>query len=131
MLFLCYNPCMFERQTDVGKIHFSQGVIERIIKDAIDGCDGRVFLNRYKGKYMGMVPGGDYTAVETDQGLDIIVYVVMTFGASIGKYSKQMLEYIYENVEKVMGERPHHVKIVITGVQSKKDIARRHVEITE
>ena len=46
---------MFERQTDVGKIHFSQGVIERIIKDAIDGCDGRVFLNRYKGKYMGMV----------------------------------------------------------------------------
>ena len=131
MLFLWYNPCMFEKETDVGKIHFSRSVIERIIKDAVSGCDGKVFLNKYKGKYMSMVPGGDYTAEETDEGLDITVYVVISFGASIGKYSKQMLEYIYSNVEKVMGERPHHVKIIVTGVQSKKDIARRHVEITE
>ena len=122
---------MFEKETDVGKIHFSRSVIERIIKDAVGGCDGKVFLNKYKGKYMSMVPGGDYTAEETDEGLDITVYVVISFGASIGKYSKQMLEYIYSNVEKVMGERPHHVKIIVTGVQSKKDIARRHVEITE
>ena len=121
---------MFNKNTELGQIHFPPGVIERIIKDAVSGCDGRVFLNKYKGKYMSMVPGGDYTAQETEEGMDITVYVVIAFGASIGKYSKQMLEYIYDNVEKVMGERPHHVKIVVTGVRS-KDIAKRHIEITE
>lgn len=131
MLFLWYNPCMFEKETDLGQIHFSRSVIERIIKDAVSGCDGKVFLSNYKGKYMRVVPGSDYTIEQTDDGIDITVYVVIAFGAGIGRYSKQMLEYIYDNVEKVMGERPHYVKIVVTGIQSKKEIARRHVEIDE
>lgn len=122
---------MFDRETDIGKIHFSRSVIERIIKDAVGGCDGKVFLSNYKGKYRSIVPGSDYTVEETADGLDITVYVVIAFGAGIGRYSKQMLEYIYDNVENVMGQRPHHVKIVVTGVQSKKEIARRHVEIDE
>ncbi len=131
MLFLWYNPCMFEKETDLGQIHFSRSVIERIIKDAVSECDGKVFLSNYKGKYMRVVPGSDYTIEQTDDGIDITVYVVIAFGAGIGRYSKQMLEHIYDNVEKVMGERPHYVKIVVTGVQSKKEIARRHVEIDE
>ena len=122
---------MFDKETDVGKIHFSQSVIERIIKDAVSSCDGKVFLSNYKGKYMRVVPGSDYTIEQTDEGIDIVVYVVIAFGAGIGKYSRQMLDHIYDNVEKVMSERPHHVKIVVTGVRSKKEIARRHVEITE
>ena len=55
----------------------------------------------------------------------------MSFGASIGKYSKRMLTYIYENVEKVMGRRPSSVTIVVTGLKSKDNIAKRHIEITE
>ena len=122
---------MFNRENDIGKIHFSTSVIERIIKDAVSTCDGKVSLGNYKGKYRGVGSGGGIVLDETELGLDIVVYVVISFGAGIGKYSKQMIDYIKDNVEKVMGERPHNVRIVVTGVQSKKDIARRHVEITE
>ncbi len=121
---------MFDRDTDLGHIHFTRSVIERIIKDAVEKCDGKVFLRNYKGKYRSIVQGTDYTIDITDAGTDIVVYVVIAFGAGIGRYSKLMLDYIYDTVEKVMGERPHYVKIVVTGVQS-KDIARRHIEITE
>jgi uncharacterized alkaline shock family protein YloU len=122
---------MFDKETALGQIHFPAGVIERIIKDAVNTCDEKVFLNKYKGKYMSMVPGGDYTVEETEEGILITVYVVMAFGASIGKYSKRLLEYIYENVEKVMGSRPGRVTIVVTGLKSKDNIAKRHIEITE
>ena len=121
---------MFDRDTEFGHIHFTRSVIERIINDAVEGCDGKVFLRNYRGKYRSMVQGTDYTIEQTHHGTDIVVYVVIAFGAGIGKYTKQMLEYIYDNVEKVRGERPHHGKIVVTGVQS-KDIAKRHIEITE
>jgi uncharacterized alkaline shock family protein YloU len=122
---------MFDKETDLGEIHFPASVIERIVKDAVNTCDEKVFLNKYKGKYMSMVPGGDYTAEEEEAGINITVYVVMSFGASIGKYSKRMLAYIYDNVEKVMGIRPSSVTIVVTGLKSKDNIAKRHIEITE
>ncbi len=122
---------MFDKETDLGKIHFPASVIERIVKDAVNTCDEKVFLNKYKGKYMSMVPSDDYRAEEKDAGINITVYVVMSFGASIGKYSKRVLTYIYENVEKVMGRRPSSVTIVVTGLKSKDNIAKRHIEITE
>ena len=121
---------MFDKETQLGKIHFPVSVIERIIKDAVSACDGRVSLGNYKGKYRSAISGGHFSVSETEEGLDIVVYVVIAFGAGIGRYSRQMIEYIYDNVENVMGERPHNVRIVVTGVQS-KDIARRHIEITE
>ena len=121
---------MFDRETDLGKIHFTRSVIEKIIKDAVETCDGKVFLRNYKGKVRSLVQGSDYTIDQKEEGTDIVVYVVIAFGAGIGRYTRQMLDYIYDNVEKVMGERPNNVKIVVTGVQS-KDIARRHIEITE
>ena len=122
---------MFDVNTPLGQIRFSNdSVIERIIQDAAALCDGRVALANYKGKYMSVVPSGTHSIVETDEGIDIVVYIVMDFGASIGKYSKQMLEYIYDTVEEVMGKRPHSVKIIVTGIRS-RDIAKRHIEITE
>ncbi len=53
---------MFDKETDLGKIHFPASVIERIVKDAVNTCDEKVFLNKYKGKYMSMVPSDDYRA---------------------------------------------------------------------
>ncbi len=122
---------MFDKVTDLGQIHFPASVIERIVKDAVNTCDEKVFLNKYKGKYMSIASVGDHTAEEKDAGINITVYVIMSFGASIGKYSKRMLTYIYENVEKVMGRRPSSVTIVVTGLKSKDNIAKRHIEITE
>ena len=109
---------MFNRDTDIGQIRFSPGVIERIIKDAVSGCDGKVTLENYKGRYMGMVSGAGYSLDETKEGLDIIIYIVIAFGAGISRYTRQIIEYVTDNVENVMGEKPHSVKIIITGVQS-------------
>ena len=120
---------MLEKKTSLGKIHFPESVIERIIEDAISSCDGKVSLGNYKGKYMSYVPGSDFAIEETMGGLDITVYVIIRFGAGIRSCSRQIIEYINENVEKVMGERPRTVKIIVTGIQS-RSIARRHIEIT-
>ena len=122
---------MFSKETELGKIHFPASVIERIIKDAVSGCDGKVTLENYRGKYMGTVSGKGWDINETDGGLDIVIYIIIAFGAGISKYSNQIIDYVTDNVENVMGERPHNVKIIITGVQSGKEITKRHIEIPE
>ena len=122
---------MFNKETELGKIHFPVSVIERIIKDAVSGCDGNGTLENYKGRYMGTVAGKGWDIVETDDGLDLVIYIIIAFGAGIGKYSKQIIEYVTDNVENVMGESPHDVRIIITGVQSGKEITKRHIEIPE
>ena len=81
------------------------------------------------GKYKSVMPGNDEVVfVETPEGADITVYVVINFGVSIHDSTEKIRNYIFDNVEKVMGERPNRVKIVVTGVQS-REIARRHIEI--
>ena len=89
------------------------------------------YPENYKGRYMGTVSGKGWDIVETDEGLDLVIYILIAFGAGIGKYSTQIIEYVEDNVENVMGESPHDVRIIITGVQSGKEIAKRHIEIPE
>lgn len=128
-VFLWYNSNMLEIRNKLGDIRFSRNVIFKIVDDAIASCGGRVSLYNYRGKYKNVMPGKDEVKfTETPQGVDITVFVVINFGVSIHKSTEKIRRYIYENVEKVMGEKPHSVKIVVTGVQS-KEIAKRHIEI--
>ena len=115
---------MFSKDTELGKIHFPVSVIERIIKDAVSGCDGKVSLENYKGRYMGAVSGKGWD-------INIVIYIIIAFGAGISKYSKQIIEYVTDNVENVMGESPRDVRLIVTGVQSGKEITKRHIEIPE
>lgn len=130
VFFLCYNPVMLERKTELGDIRFSRSVIERIVEDAADDCGGKVMLQNFRGKYMPAVPGREILFEETPEGVAITVYIVVSFGTSIKKCTGHMMEYISSNIEKVMGEKPYNVKIVVTGVQS-VETAKRHIEITE
>ena len=118
---------MLEITNDIGDIRFSRNVILRIVDDAVETCGGRVTVNNYKGKYKSVMPGHDgVTYSETPEGVDITVYVVIDFGTSIRDNCGRISAYINKNVERVMGERPHNVRIVVTGVQS-KEIARRNI----
>lgn len=120
---------MLEIRNRLGDIRFSRNVMLKIVEDAVASCDGRVSLLNYKGKYKSVMPGNDEVVfVETPEGADITVYVVINFGVSIHDSTEKIRNYIFDNVEKVMGERPNRVKIVVTGVQS-REIARRHIEI--
>ena len=43
--------------------------------------------------------------------------------------TNEIIDYIYEETEKILGERPEKVTIVITGTVS-KNVARRHIEVS-
>lgn len=121
---------MLEKKTELGDIRFSRNVILKIIDDAAEKSDGKVTVQNFKGKYKSVMPGNNVIFKETEDGMDIDVFVVIRFGASISNCARSMIEYINENVEKVMGEKPNVVRIIVTGVQS-NEIARRHIEFTD
>lgn len=121
---------MLEKKTELGDIRFSRNVILKIVDDAADQTDGKVTVQNFKGKYKSVMPGSNVIFKETDNGVTIDVFVVIRFGASISKCCRMMIDYINENIEKVMGEKPYSVKIIVTGVQS-NEIAKRHIEFTD
>ena len=121
---------MLEKKTEYGYIRFSRSVIERIVNDAVDSCDGKAEVMNYKGKYKSVMPSSNIVLKETEEGTYITVYIVINFGVSIGEITGRIISIISDNVEKVMGERPAGVSIIVTGVKS-HDIARRHIVVSE
>ena len=119
---------MLEINTKLGDIRFSRNVIKRIINDAVDKTEGRVYLHRYRGK-INMPATSNVEILDKQEGLEITLYVVIKFGSSIRKNARAVVDYIYDKVESVMGEKPGKVTMIITGVES-KDIARRNIEIS-
>lgn len=132
---------MFDFETNLGEIHFSDSVIYKIVAEAVEHCGGKVEILNYKGKYMNVVPGiaskmnlydeevGGIQVKEGEEGLIITVYVVIRFGTSIKETTGRIIDYIYEYMEKIMASRPEKVKVVVTGTLS-KNIAKRHIEVS-
>ena len=133
---------MFELETKLGEIKFSPGIINRIVLDAVESCDGRAEILNYKGKYMNVVPGiasrmnlydeeaGGIQVQEEADGVFIRIFIVMRFGASIKKTTTRIINYVYEYTEKIFGEKPKKVTVVVTGTFS-KNIAKRHIEVSK
>lgn len=132
---------MFNYKNKLGEIHFSHSIINKIVTEAIENCDGKVEILNYKGRYMNVVPGiasrmnlydeeaGGIQVKEEKSGLVITVYVIIHFGTSIKKATGKIIDYIYDNMEKKMGEKPRTVKIIVTGTLS-KNIVKRHIEVS-
>ena len=59
----------------------------------------------------------------------MVVYIVVKFGCSISQVTNEIIDYIYDKMETIMGERPEKVTVVVTGSVS-KNIARRHIEVS-
>lgn len=132
---------MFDMETKLGDIHFSQNVINRIVTDAVESCGGKAEILNYKGKYKSVVPAmaskmnlydeeaGGISIRETEQGIEIRIYVVIHFGASIKKNTKKIIDNIYDSMERIMGEKPAAVTVIVTGTLS-KNIVKRHIEVS-
>jgi len=132
---------MFDIDTKLGHIHFSHSIINKIVIEAVEKCDGKAQIYNYKGKYMNVVPDlasrinlydeevGSIEVTDTEESIRIKVYVVLQFGASIRKTTASIIKYIYEHTEKIMGVKPEKVTVVVTGILS-KNIARRHIEVS-
>ncbi|MDO4546285.1 MAG: Asp23/Gls24 family envelope stress response protein [Bacillota bacterium] len=132
---------MFELETKLGNIHFSQNIINKIVIDAVESCEGKAEILNYKGKYMNVVPGiaskinlyneetGGIQIKEDEFGVEIQVYVIVHFGTSIKQVTSKIIDSVYENMEKIMGEKPTKVTVVVTGTLS-RNIAKRHIEVS-
>lgn len=109
--------------------------------EAVESCGDKVDILNYKGKYKNMMPwlasrmniykeeAGGIQVEETEEGMILTVYVVIHFGTSIKRVTKNLSMGIYENLEWVMKIKPKTVKIVVTGTLS-KNIVKRHIEVS-
>ena len=116
---------MFDIETKFGDIHFSQSIINKIVEKAIEDRNGKVILNNYRG-------GLNSTTVEyieNEEGFEIKIYVVIKFGASIKENTSGIIDSVYENTEKMLGNKPQKVTVIVTGMAS-KNIAKRHIEVS-
>lgn len=132
---------MFKIETEVGDITYSQNIINRIVVEAVENCQGKAEIQNYKGKYMNVIPGiasrmnlydeesGGIQIKEEEDGFDIQVYIVIRFGASIKRTTGRIIDYIYENTEKILGERPRNVTVTVTGTLS-QNIVKRHIKVS-
>lgn len=132
---------MFGIETKIGSIRFSHNVISRIASEAVCECGGKAELLNYKGKYKNVVPGlaskmnlydADPSSVEvidTDGGVEIRIYIGLRFGSSIKESTSTIIDYMYENVEKIMGQKPDKVTVIVTAMLS-KNIAKRYIEVS-
>lgn len=116
---------MFDIETKMGSIHFSQHIINRIIENAVEECAGKAILNNYRGGLNS--PAVEF--IESEEGFELKVYIVLKFGASIKENTSIILDSIYDNAEKILGKKPLKVTVTVTGVLS-KNIAKRHIEVS-
>lgn len=133
---------MFDFETKLGDIRFSQNIINKIVMNVVEDSGGKAVLHNFKGKYMNVVPGiaskmnlydeeaGSIEIVQTDDGLEIKVYVVIRFGASIKTVTGEIIDNIYEGAEHMLEQKLSKVTVVVTGILS-KNIVRRHIEVSK
>ena len=132
---------MLKQETRLGEVIFSQEIIKQIVLKAAERCEGKVGVFYFKGKYASVVPGlaskmnlyheesGAIQVTETEEGTELKVFIVVKFGTSISEVTEKMLDYIYEDMEKIFSEKPKKVTITVTGIVS-KNIAKRHIEVS-
>lgn len=132
---------MFKLENKLGDIVFSETIINRIVTEAVESCEGKAEILNYKGKYKNMVPGiaskmnlydeesGGIQLTKDEDGLQIKVYIIIHLGASIKETTEKIIDYIYEYVEKMLNERPKAVTVTVTGILS-KNMVKRHIEVS-
>lgn len=132
---------MFNIDTTHGNIHYDDNIIRKIISRGVDGFDGKVLLYNNTKRIPGIPAARNKSGnlqtgnantiriVETDIGLEITVFVVVRFGASINEVTSGLIDYIYEYMEKIMRVSPVRVTVQVTGVLS-KNLVRRNIEVS-
>lgn len=127
----------FKKETGIGEILIPKNVIVDIILRAIAEFDKTVKLGNYskntaKFAYK-MGTGSDSSAVEISEGEngpDIKVYIMVKFGTSISKVTKDLIHSIHDEVLKALGVAPSSVALAITGIIS-QGVAKRNIEVME
>ena len=126
---------IYKEKTKYGNVLVADTAIHKLVESTIEKHKGKVFLTNSRGKRINKV----YRSMRGDQGSDvqvynqngktvICVYLIIKFGLSIKDTTDKLMEELREAYNHAIGENPWKIKIVITGVFSKK-LAKRNVEV--
>ncbi len=127
---------LYRFETEYGTISIAKAVITKIITEAVDQFEGKVFISNSKGKVVrGLFSKigyfDDASNIEITMGalgLDVRVFVVLRFGTSIGLVTNQLIEQIQTNIKAFTSLEPNSVAIVVAGTLSQQ-LTRRHIEV--
>lgn len=121
-------------KTELGNVVITKKVITRIIVDAVEQFEGKVFITNQNGKLFGAfsrLGGLDETSNTeisfSDKGVDIRVFIVVRFGTSIGLVTTQLMDDVQSKVKRVMGVETNSLSVVLVGTIS-RTIAMKYLE---
>jgi uncharacterized alkaline shock family protein YloU len=128
---------LYKVETSVGSVSITKTAIGSIVIKSAQNFKDNLKISNQKGKipkFTKKIGGGDATVNSLDitmssNGLDIRIYVVMNFGTSIGTVTNELIEEVYNQIEKLTGTAPNSVAVIITGMIAKKQVARRNIEV--
>jgi uncharacterized alkaline shock family protein YloU len=121
-------------KTERGNILITKKVIARIVVDAVDRFEGKVFITNQNGKLFGAFSrlGGLDETINmeinfSEKGVDIRLFIVVRFGTSIGMVTTQLMDDIQAGVSRVMGIETNSLTVVLVGTIS-RTIAMKYME---
>jgi uncharacterized alkaline shock family protein YloU len=121
-------------KTERGSILITKKVIARIVVDAVDKFEGKVFITNQNGKLFGAFSrlGGLDETINmeinfSEKGVDIRLFIVVRFGTSIGMVTTQLMDDIQAGVNRVMGIETNSLTVVLAGTIS-RTIAMKYME---
>ncbi len=121
-------------KTERGNILITKKVIARIVMDAVDKFEDKVFITNQNGKLFGAFSrlGGLDETINMEinfgeKGVDIRLFIVVRFGTSIGMVTTQLMDDIQAGVNRVMGIETNSLSVVLAGTIS-RTIAMKYEE---
>ena len=128
---------LYKIETSVGSVSITKTAIGRIVIGAAEKFKNNIKISNQKGKVIRAnkkIGGGDPVINSLDitmgsNGLDIRIFVVTNFGTSIGNVTNELIEEVYARIHEFVGIKPSSVAVIVTGVQAKKQVARRNIEV--
>ena len=123
---------IYRFETRGGSISLSKNVIGRIVFESAEKYKGKALLSNHKGKVKKLTGSDAVGCIDVAmgaKGLDLRIYIVMKFGASIGMVTNGLIEEIYKSTKELTGLEPNSVAVIVTGMVSKQQMARRNIEV--
>ena len=127
---------LYRFNTEYGEVSITKAVITKIIIEAVDRFQGKVFISNPRGKvvtglFSKIVYFDETSNIEINmgsKGLDVRIFIVVKFGTSIAKVTNQLIEEIQNNIKAFTSAEPNSVAIVVAGTLSQQ-LTRRYIEV--
>ena len=127
------------RTTDIGIITINDITFANVVRDAVKLLGNKAFLSSPQGKILGgfdkKVTLNELTQNISlqlvDDVIDLKIYIIASFGASISYITDVLLDYIEKQLVMMMPEYGFHIQLTVTGVKSRQLAPRNLVFVRE